>query len=159
MGRDHRYRLQVVWTGNNGQGTADYRAYRRDHEISGEGKRIALPGSSDHVFRGDPSRYSPEELLVASLSACHMLWVLHLCAEAGIAVTSYVDEATGTMKENADGSGEFTEVVLHPVLTIADASRAAELPLLHERAHELCFIARSVKFPVHVEGVDHRTLG
>lgn len=148
MAREHRYQVTTTWTGNRGTGTSGYRAYGRDHEISAEGKSIAIPGSSDPAFLGDPSRYNPEELLVASLSTCHMLWFLHLCSDAGIAVVAYRDDASGEMTERADGAGEFTKVTLRPCVTISDASRAADTAALHAKAHELCFIARSINFPV-----------
>ena len=144
----HQYRIRNRWIGNLGTGTSTYRAYSRDHLLSAEGKSESIRGSSDPNFRGDRARYSPEELLVAALSSCHMLWVLHLCADAGIAVTEYSDEAEGEMVEHADGSGEFTRVVLHPRVVIADAARIADARAIHERAHKLCFIARSVNFPV-----------
>ena len=144
----HHYQVQTTWTGNTGQGTASYRAYKRDHEISGAGKMAPIPGSSDAAFRGDPTRYNPEELLVSALSTCHMLWMLHLCADAGITVTAYSDEACGVMAEDSDGSGHFTEVTLHPVMRITDAARIKEAEALHAKAHELCFIANSVNFPV-----------
>lgn len=146
----HTYNIRVEWTGNPGSGTSSYRAYSRDHEIGGPGKASTISGSSDAAFRGDGSRYNPEELLVASLSACHMLWFLHLCAESGIVVTAYEDFAHGCMTQNADGSGEFRDVVLEPKVTVADESRGPELESLHHRAHEMCFIARSVRFPIHV---------
>jgi organic hydroperoxide reductase OsmC/OhrA len=142
--------MTTRWTGNSGSGTSSYRAYSRNHELSADGKATAIAGSSDPLFRGDGARYSPEELLVASLSACHMLWVLHLCAEAGITVTDYTDDATGTMIEDEDGGGRFTSVVLRPVLTIEDEGDRG-LDEVHRRAHELCFIARSMAFPVTVE--------
>src|SRR5579862_7800167 len=151
--REHRYRVTTTWTGNLGTGTSDYGAYSRNHEIKIPGKLAPLPGSSDAAFRGDPARYTPEELLVASLSTCHMLWFLHLCADAGIVVTEYEDAATGEMHENADGSGEFTRVILRPRAVIADSARVADAMALHPRAHELCFIARSVNFPVEHEPV------
>lgn len=151
MGRIHTYAMTVRWTGNRGEGTSNYRAYGRDHEIAGGGKLTPIPGSSDRVFRGDPARYNPEELLVAALSGCHMLAYLHLCADAGIAVTAYSDEASGTMDENEDGSGRFTSVTLRPKVSIADPARASEARELHERAATLCFIARSVNFPVRHE--------
>ena len=144
----HHYQVQTTWTGNLGQGTADYRAYKRDHEILIAGKAAPIPGSSDAAFRGDPARYSPEELLVSTLSSCHMLWMLHLCADAGITVTAYSDNACGVMAVEPDGSGRFTEVTLHPSITITDAGRISETKALHARAHELCFIANSVNFPV-----------
>lgn len=147
----HTYRATLKWTGNLGRGTADYRAYARDHEISAEGKGDFIRGSSDPKFRGDKSRYNPEELLVGSLSACHMLWMLHLCAREGIVVTAYEDQAEGTMVEHPDGSGEFTSVTLRPQLTITDESRAADANRLHEEAHRLCYIARSVNFDVRCE--------
>src|ERR1700693_4591788 len=146
--RVHRYQVQTIWTGNTGQGTANYRAYRRDHEISGPNKQALIPGSSDPVFRGDPARYNPEELLVAALSACHMLWVLHLCADAGIVVTDYSDDAAGQMLEHPDGSGEFTLVTLHPRMIITDGSRIDDAVAIHDKAHEVCCLARSVNFPV-----------
>ncbi len=153
MAKQHVYQTITTWTGNLGGGTADYRAYLRDHELTAAHKSGPIPGSSDPAFRGDRSRYNPEELLVASLSACHMLWVLHLCADAGIVVTAYRDEATGTMAQSEDGGGQFTEVVLRPRMTIADAGKIAEAEAVHKRAHELCFIARSVNFPVRQEPV------
>ena len=153
MAKQHEYRLTTTWTGNRGQGTADYRAYSRDHELRAPGKKQVLPGSSDPAFRGDGSRYNPEELLVGSLSACHMLWILHLCADAGITVTEYTDEASGVMREQAAGAAEFTSVTLRPRVTITDPEQIEEAQALHERAHQLCFIARSVKFPVRHEPV------
>ena len=151
MAKEHSYRVSTRWTGDRGQGTADYRAYSRNHEISADGKSSAIAGSSDPAFRGDAARYNPEELLVASLSTCHMLWVLHLSAERGIVVTSYEDRAEGVMRENGDGSGEFVRVILRPRMTIAGAHRLDEVHELHNKAHEMCFIARSVHFPVEHE--------
>jgi organic hydroperoxide reductase OsmC/OhrA len=147
----HRYETTVNWTGNLGTGTSGYRDYSRNHEIQAPGKSAAIPGSSDASFRGDGSRYNPEELLVASLSSCHMLWMLHLCADAGITVVNYTDTASGIMQENEDGSGEFTSVTLRPVMHLADPAQTVDALHLHEQAHALCFIARSVKFPVLCE--------
>ena len=151
--REHHYRVTNTWTGNLGAGTGDYRSYSRNYEIAIPGKSDPLPGSSDPAFRGDPTRYTPEELLLASLSACHMLSYLHLCADAGIVVTEYTDAASGTMSENDDGSGEFTRVILRPQVIITDPTRVADAVALHHRAHQLCFIARSVNFPVENQPV------
>ncbi|NJM97796.1 MAG: OsmC family protein [Phormidesmis sp. RL_2_1] len=148
--KTHRYRTQVLWTGNLGQGTASYRAYERSHEIVVEGKP-PISGSSDPAFRGDKTKYNPEELLVASISACHMLWYLHLCAEASIVVTHYLDQAVGTMLETEDGGGCFAEVVLKPVVTIAPGSDKKQAEKLHEQAHHFCFVANSMNFPVLCE--------
>jgi organic hydroperoxide reductase OsmC/OhrA len=146
----HRYQTQVLWTGNLGRGTASYRAYERSHEIVVEGKPL-IAGSSDPAFRGDKTKYNPEELFVASLSACHMLWYLHLCAEAAIVVTDYLDQAVGTMVETKDGGGRFVEVVLKPVVTIALGSNQHQAEQLHQQAHHFCFLANSVNFPVLCE--------
>ncbi|HYP14620.1 MAG TPA: OsmC family protein [Bryobacteraceae bacterium] len=148
-GRTHTYQTQLNWTGNKGEGTKTYTSYSRNHEITGSGKSHAVLGSSDPAFRGEPSRYNPEEFLVASLSACHMLAYLHLCADAGIVVVSYTDAASGVMVETRDTGGHFESVTLEPVVTIEDAGRADEAQALHDRAHHLCFIANSVRFPVN----------
>jgi organic hydroperoxide reductase OsmC/OhrA len=149
-GRRHHYEIAVEWTGNDGAGTSSYRAYRRDHIVRAPGKPD-LPGSAEPVFRGDPSRYNPEELLVASVSQCHMLWYLHLCAVAGVVVEAYHDDAAGVMQEAPDGSGVFTEVVLRPRVVIAAGSDPARAAQLHQEAHGKCFIAASVAFPVRHE--------
>lgn len=148
--KQHTYQVRIDWTGNDGTGTSDYCSYRRDHSIIAPGKPASISGSSDPAFRGDAARYSPEELLVASLSSCHMLWYLHLCSTAGVVVLEYQDNAQGAMREEADGSGAFAGVELRPTVRIADAEKAAKALALHEVAHRMCFIARSVNFPVSV---------
>ena len=149
-GKTHTYTCSTTWTGNTGKGTASYKAYSRDHVYSSPGKPD-LPGSSDPAFRGDARRYNPEELLVASLSSCHMLWYLHLCADAGVTVLAYRDEAKGTMAEDAAKGGYFTAVTLYPKVTIAKGGDAARARQLHYAAHEKCYIAKSVNFPVTCE--------
>lgn len=146
----HTYDLTVTWTGDDGVGTADYRSYRRDHVVSAEG-RPDLAGSADPTFRGDATRWNPEQLLVAALSQCHMLWYLHLCAVDDVVVTGYVDRARGEMRTHRDGSGEFTSVVLRPEVTVAEPDMVERAEALHAEAPQLCFIARSVNFPVHHE--------
>jgi organic hydroperoxide reductase OsmC/OhrA len=148
MSRIHHYQTTTTWTGNLGTGTSQYKAYSRNHEITSAKKAGAIQGSSDPLFRGDPSRYNPEDLLVGALSACHMLWVLHLCADAGIVIVDYSDQAAGELVEHPDGSGEFTRVTLHPMMTITDRSRVAEAVAIHHQAHKVCQIARSVNFQV-----------
>ncbi|MBC9866651.1 MAG: OsmC family peroxiredoxin [Opitutae bacterium] len=148
--REHGYAVQLRWTGNRGEGTSSYRGYERNHDIK-VGDRPVISGSSDPAFRGDRSRYNPEELLVASLSACHMLWYLHLCANAGIVVTAYSDDAMGTMVETGGGGGQFSEVVLRPAVSIEEGGDQRLARNLHEKAHQRCFIANSVNFPVRCE--------
>jgi organic hydroperoxide reductase OsmC/OhrA len=146
MSRTHTYRLGLEWTGNTGSGTASYRGYERTHVLRHPSKP-ELPGSSDAVFRGDPTRWNPEELLVASLSACHMLVYLHEAALAGVVVTAYADEPVGEMAED-DGGGWFSGVLLQPTVTVAVASMVDAAQDLHGVAHRKCFIAASVAFPV-----------
>ncbi|WP_431046297.1 OsmC family protein [Roseateles sp. L2-2] len=148
--REHRYTVTVRWTGNRGTGTSAYKAYGRDHEIESAGKP-SIPGSSDPAFLGDRTRWNPEDLLVASTSACHKLWYLHLCAEAGIAVLDYVDEAEGTMVEGE--KGRFTQIVLRPVVTVRAGDDVERARRLHHDAHEQCFVANSLNFPVLCEPV------
>jgi organic hydroperoxide reductase OsmC/OhrA len=152
MGRTHSYEVRVRWTGNRGTGTSGYRDYGRDHLIEA-GPKAAIEGSSDPAFRGDAQRYNPEELLVASVSACHMLWYLHLCAAAGVAVTAYEDDPLGTMVENADGSGRFTGVVLRTRITLSAGADRDRATALHTEAHRSCFIANSVKFPIECQPI------
>lgn len=148
MNKEHHYALKIEWTGNLGTGTSDYRAYTRNHIISAENKPD-IPGSSDPHFRGDKTRYNPEEMLVAALSTCHMLSYLHLCAVNKVIVLEYNDNATGTMVENPDGSGKLTETTLNPVVKVKDSSMNVKALELHEQAEKMCFIASSVNFPVH----------
>ena len=145
--KQHHYRVRVTWTGNEGSGTASYRRYSRAHRIAARGKP-PIEGSSDPSFRGDATCWNPEELLLGSLSACHKLWYLGLCAEAGIVVISYEDDAEGTMLEEPDGAGHFTSVLLRPRVTLVAGSDKTKAEALHETAHAMCFIARSVNFPV-----------
>ena len=147
MSKIHHYNLSVNWTGNTGKGTKDYRSYERSHTISVNNK-ADIAASSDPNFRGDKSRHNPEELFLASLSSCHMLWYLHLCSDAGIIVTGYTDAATGTMQEDENGSGKFTEVTLNPTVVVEDVSMVEKANALHETANKYCFIANSCNFPV-----------
>ena len=149
MNHPHRYRVDVEWTGNRGTGTDGYRNYSRNHVIRIPGKPD-LAGSSDPAFRGDATRHNPEDMLVAALSACHMLSYLHMATVAGVVVVAYDDNAEGTMATEGDG-GHFTEVVLRPVVTIRADSDPGKALAAHEAAHHACFIANSVNFPVRCE--------
>ena len=152
MAKEHHYKIKTEWTGNLGSGTLDYRAYKRDHVISAEGKYSPINGSSDPCFRGDAERYNPEELFLSSLSACHMLWYLHLASVSGITVLEYVDAAEGTMDEDADGTGRFTSVTLQPHIVIAQTDKIDQAKALHQEAGKKCFIANSVKVPIAYGG-------
>jgi organic hydroperoxide reductase OsmC/OhrA len=146
---EHHYRLRTRWTGDRGTGTSGYRDYARDVTITIEGKPDLL-GSADRPFRGDPSRWNPEDLLLAALSQCHLLAYLHVAVTHGVVVTAYADEASGTMQQSGIG-GRFTEVVLRPHVTVADAGHVELADRLHAEAGEACFIAASVSFPVRHE--------
>ena len=146
MAREHAFRAEVEWTGDRGTGTSGYGAYSRAHVIRADGKPELL-GSSAPAFRGDPGRYDPEELLVAALAACHMLWYLHLASERGVVVGGYVDRADGTMAEDDDGGGRFVRVVLRPHVRLLRGDPAVARAL-HDEAHRRCFVANSVNFPV-----------
>ena len=155
----HSYSVDVTWTGAGEAGTSTYTSYGRDHELT-SGAKLPLPGTSDPGFRGDPARWSPEDLVVGALAQCHMLWFLHLAAAAGVVVVGYTDGASGTMRIESAGHGQFTEVVLRPRVTVRNHVLADGRPVtdglladLHHRAHEHCFVARSVNFTVRHEPV------
>jgi organic hydroperoxide reductase OsmC/OhrA len=147
MSKLHQYNTELHWTGNTGKGTESYRAYERSYKVLINGK-AELSGSSDPAFRGDPAKYNPEEMLVAALSACHMLSFLHFCSAAGVVVVAYTDNAIGTMEETNEGNGRFTEVMLKPNVVVKEAAMMEKLNALHEKAHQYCFIANSCNFPV-----------
>ncbi|MEL6997478.1 MAG: OsmC family protein [Pseudomonadota bacterium] len=149
MARTHTYTATITWTGNRGEGTANYRAYGREHEIAIDGKPT-IPGSADAAFLGDAARWNPEDMLLSSISTCHMLWFLHLASDAGWVVESYEDRANAEMRMNADGSGQFTSATLHPVVTLS-AGDPALSDDLHHKAHAMCFIARSLNIDVTCE--------
>ena len=148
MSKEHTYHATISWRAGEGKGTVDYKSYDRDHVLTVEGKPDLLL-SSDPAFRGDGSRYNPEDLLVASLSSCHMLWFLHLCSVNGIVVKAYTDNPVGVMIEAADGAGKFKDVILRPNVTLAGFASTEKLEELQEKANKMCFIANSVNFPVH----------
>jgi organic hydroperoxide reductase OsmC/OhrA len=150
MKLEHRYAIDVQWTGNRGEGTTGYKSYGRDHTVSAEGKH-PIEGSADRTFFGDTDRWNPEELLLAALSQCHMLSYLAEAARAGVVVMGYTDRATGVMEQTGDGGGHFTSAVLRPKVTIADPAQAELAASLHAPAAAKCFIAASVNFPVDHE--------
>lgn len=147
MKLEHHYGIDLVWTGNRGVGTTDYKSYGRDHVVSAEGKHV-IEGSSDRPFRGDVDRWNPEEMLLAALSQCHLLSYLHVAAAGGVIVTAYTDAAIGTMEQTANGGGHFTSATLRPVVTVASADMVDRAMALHPDAAGKCFIAASVNFPV-----------
>jgi len=154
---DHTYALTLTWTGNTGQGTTSPRSYSRDHDITGNGLRT-IAASSDPAFRGDPTRWNPEQLYLASIAQCHMLWYLGLAAQAGVVVLAYEDHPTGLMIEEPNGAGQFDSVTLHPAVTIAADSDEQTAEELHHRVADYCFIARSIRTPIRHDVTIRRML-
>lgn len=146
----HEYAVTVEWTGNRGPGTTSYRAYGRDHVVRAAGVPDLL-ASADSTFHGDRARWNPELLLLAALSECHMLSYLHVATRHEVVVSGYRDRARGVLRLNPNGSGQFTAAVLHPDVQLVDEAQRALADRLHDEAHDLCFIARSVNFDVSVE--------
>ncbi|HLT94540.1 MAG TPA: OsmC family protein [Membranihabitans sp.] len=147
MKKEHTYHIGLHWTGNQGQGTRNYKAYQRSYTVSVEGKPD-IHGSSDPLYRGDKSKYNPEDLFLASIASCHMLWYLHLCADAGITVHEYLDQTSGTVRNNADGSGHFIDVTLHPRVGLENLEHESLATQLHQEANKFCLIANSCNFVI-----------
>lgn len=146
--KTHNYKIKIEWTGNEGNGTLNYKSYNRNHDISSDGKYDKINGSSDPTFLGDKTKYNPEDLFISSIASCHMLWYLHLCSVNKIIVTEYIDNTTGIMKETENGSGKFTEVTLNPTVKIANADLIQKANELHSEANKMCFIANSCNFKI-----------
>jgi organic hydroperoxide reductase OsmC/OhrA len=143
----HNFNINLEWTGNQGEGTLTYRGYTRDHIIFVDGKPD-LHASADPAFRGNPQRYNPEEMLVAAVSSCHMLWYLHLCTINKVVVIDYTDKATGKMFESNGGSGKFEEIILYPSIIVSEKPMIPKAIELHHDANKMCFISNSLNFPV-----------
>lgn len=146
----HHYTTNLNWTGNLGTGTSGYKSYERNYQVEIDGKPV-LEGSSDPAFRGDKTKYNPEELFLAAISSCHMLWYLHLCSVNEVVVVEYCDVAKGVMVENKDGSGQFEVVTLHIDIIVEKKSMIEKAKLLHKEANEKCFIANSCNFEINHE--------
>lgn len=147
MAKPHDFTALIEWTGNRGQGTRTYRSYDRTWNIAQPGKAV-IACSNDPMLGGDATKMNPEDLLIASLAACHMLWYLHLASDAGISVVSYRDEALGSGESERDGTGRFLSATLRPTITVEKGADLQLAAALHHEVHKYCFIARSVNFPV-----------
>nr|WP_314496451.1 OsmC family protein [uncultured Chryseobacterium sp.] len=145
--KEHHYRSKTEWTGNTGESTKNYRSYERSYTVSVDGK-AEIKGSSDPAFLGNPELHNPEDLLLASVSSCHLLWYLHFCAVHKILVLEYVDFAEGTMAESENGSGKFTGITLKPKILVAEEKMIEKAVELHQQANRYCFIANSLNFEV-----------
>jgi organic hydroperoxide reductase OsmC/OhrA len=150
VGREHDYTCRIEWTGNRGQGTRSYRGYDRTWQVATPGKPV-IACSNDPLLGGDPALPNPEDLLLASLSSCHMLWYLHLASSAGIVVTRYQDDPVGVGEVMPDGSGRFLGATLRPTIAVAAGTDLAQAEAIHHDVHRYCFIARSVNFPIRYD--------
>jgi organic hydroperoxide reductase OsmC/OhrA len=151
LSKNHLYRTSLHWSAEGGEGTKTYKSFARTHRItaktkSGEDKPAIVATSAFHSL----DHYNPDEMLLASLSSCHMLWYLHLCADNSVVVVDYRDEAELVLRLDAKGEGKVERAMLRPRVRISsgdpDVARA-----LHKDAHAKCFVANSVKFPVECE--------
>lgn len=146
----HDYTTRVVWTGNTGQGTLDYHGYQRSWDITTPGKPV-VHCSNDPLLGGDACLHNPEDMLIASVSACHMLWYLHLASTAGVVVLGYVDDPVGTGELSPNGAGRFVSATLQPTITLAPGIDKSRADAVHGQIHQYCFIARSLNFPVTIK--------
>jgi organic hydroperoxide reductase OsmC/OhrA len=129
----------------------DIKTYSRDHTVTFK-NGAALAMSSTPTYRGNPENVDPEEMLVASLSSCHMLTFLAIAAGKKFAVDTYDDDAVGVLAKNADSRLAITQVTLRPRIVFSgQGPDEATLEQMHHAAHEQCFIASSVKCEVNVE--------
>ena len=150
--KQHSYTSAIRWTGNSGEGTAHYRAYTRDWEVAVPGKPV-IPCSNDPLLGGNKGLMNPEDMLLSALSGCHMLWYLHLASDAGIVVTAYEDAPEGTGELEPSGAARFVKAVLRPRITVKPGADMERAHAIHHEIHKVCFIARSVNFPVEIEPV------
>lgn len=148
MNNKHFYQINTKWSETKGSGTSDYKSYSRNHTISAKNKE-KINCSADPAFRGDETKYNPEELLLGAVSSCHMLWYLHLCAVNGVVILDYNDNATGIMEENGMDGGRFAQITLNTEVIVKTEDMIEKAILLHSKANKLCFIANSLNFKVN----------
>lgn len=147
----HLFKAELKWTSNQNLEDVTKRFYSKSHQIKIEGKPV-LDISAAKAFKGDPELYNPEDLLLSSLVSCHMMSYLYVCAQNGIEVLGYSDNAEATLEVSPDGSGRFVEVRLFPKVKIVNSDQVELALELHKKANQLCFIANSCNFPVLHEG-------
>jgi organic hydroperoxide reductase OsmC/OhrA len=146
------HRANIRWSRSSAGFT--YEEYNRAHEWRFEEAGVTVPASATTRFRGDADRVDPEAAFVASLSSCHMLTFLAICARRGIVVDAYEDDAVGILAPDEDGKLWIPRVWLRPRVVLAPASKGTDLAPIHRQSHEECFLARSVKTEVSVEPRD-----
>lgn len=147
MAFKHIFKVALSWFSTEKVASPKSKVYSKSHHISIEGKSD-LAISAAKAFKGDPSLYNPEDLLLSSLVSCHMMSYLYLCDQNNIEVISYTDHAEAILEVNSDASGRFVEVILKPAVVILNPEQIALALDLHKKANQLCFIANSCNFPV-----------
>ncbi|MEM9287908.1 MAG: OsmC family protein [Pseudomonadota bacterium] len=147
MRQDARYECQIEWTGNRGLGTKSYTSYDRTWDIITPGKPV-IHCSNDPALGGDPTKSNPEDLLLCALSACHMLWFLHFASDADLTVHRYLDKPVARGELQANGAGRFISATLRPHISVSEGTDLSVADQMHDQIHGVCFIARSVNFPV-----------
>src|ERR1700712_1977808 len=150
MSKQHPFESKVIWTGNRGEGTTSYRAYDRTWEIRTPGKAV-IACSNDPLLGGNASLPNPEDLLLSALSACHMLWYLHLASTAGIVVVGYEDNPMWIGETSPNGAGRYLSATLRPAIRLRAGADLERADAIHREVPTYCFIARSVNFPVTYE--------
>lgn len=140
----------IEWTGNTGTGTSGYRDYMRDWSVITAGKPV-VKCSNDPELGGNPALHNPEDLLLSALASCHMLWYLHMASDAGVVVQAYRDAPVGQGETLPSGAGRFLSAQLNPVITVNADTDLGVATAIHGQIHEVCFIARSVNFPVTIK--------
>ena len=146
---ENQFTSNVIWTGNTGVGTATYDSYQRSWDVAVPGKPV-IHCSNDPALGGDPSLMNPEDMLLSALSACHMLWYLHLAAVAKITVTGYRDEPLGLGETSPNGAGRFVKAILRPQITVVPGTDLVKAEATHQKVHNYCYIARSMNFPIEI---------
>ena len=151
------YSAQLVWRRQAQEAFIDNR-YSRKHQLHFDGGAELAASSSPQVVplpMSDGSAVDPEEMFVAALASCHMLWFLSIAASRGYCIDSYCDDAVGEMANNAQQQMVMTVVTLHPKVVFSGAKQPSsdDLAHLHHQAHALCYIANSVKTEVRCEPV------
>jgi len=148
--KQHDFNSLIEWTGNRGKGTQSYHGYDRTWRIQTPGKP-EIHCSNDPLLGGDPTLHNPEDLLLSAVSACHMLWFLHLASSAKLVVSAYRDSPLGHGESEPNGAGRFKSITLRPHISLEYSIDQVKADAIHDEIHQYCFIARSLNCPVRIK--------
>ena len=149
MNNSHQFNAQLNWNLKEKPDNFKGRFYTKNHSISFD-QKTDLEISAAKTFKGDPTLHNPEDLLLASLTSCHMMSFLYCCSVENLEVLKYVDNSELILNVNSDGSGKITKAILNPLVKFATEVEIFDLNLLHKKASKLCFIANSCNFTIEV---------